>query len=1107
MHGKIGILAAVSALASVATADVRFGGSLVELTFGDDGTLASIREKAGGRELVGTALPFMSVRLTDGTDRPATSVRQSGDRLVFGFAPLAGACTVRVTPFDGGWTFETLSFDVRDVLSLTLAHVKPGCRRWYGDLACMVSDERSGVVLRAYEPILRTACDEHDVTQPHSLYDAPDKARFPLPEEVENGLVVIADATGGFVGKRFGLTAGPREKLRDALKEMTLVAGVPHSRAGGAWSQEAPENRGSYLFSTLMDTGSAEDWIDLAERGGFTTLHTYAWWRKYGLYDFNTDLFPNGLEDLKKVVKKFHDAGLRVDFHHLSHCIQYVEPIFMPVFTADPDEVIARCSYTLARPFAPGDTEMYVNEKPWDGHTKIMASHANGNALRIGRELVQYHDLSWEKPYRFTKIVRGKFTTQYEGVKDITVSTETFPVGTRVDFLQQRYGSFYPKPGSKLMERVSNRIAEIFNACRGDGVYFDGAEGMMTRYGTEVGRETTFRKFSNANDSIICESACLYPYSWWYRSRIGPWDAAEWGAKRFIDEHIRCLDEYANKANFLRVNLGWWQPMMSCAMARGHYTDEMEYCGAKGAGVDAADGFQLPGIDVSVNVKPVYFNTEDQLTVFGWWERARMARAFSDATLAKLRVPGDEYRLRQDAAGLWKVSPQTVDEHRVADANGAKWTVRAPARRRAELRVAALFGANGYTDADSYSILAPSDAKDLAVTAAKGVTATVAETKDAAKGATLAIEAANANGFRDGAWARVAKHYPLPYCGVTNAVGLWVKGDASGALLNVQLEQAIARYHGYSEHYIRLDFSGWRYFALHLRERDAYDYPHHRWPYSHNRLNTATEVYRTEIFGQTVEYVNLWLNDVPANGRTRVEVTDVRAIGRHPIVITGASVALNGKKVPVPFALKSEEYAELADGVWTKFSAKGVPMERFGGFGGLGGLEGLEVNRLEWSGKAGNEYPRAEVTLLTIGDGEPAFLPERLQATQMKYEAERPEIYAPTKGLKGPVCVKVRPGETARLELRLLGPVDRPTVKVGDVAMTFPVKLGEDDYLRCSDGKTWKVVRVMPLRRPELASGVLPVPLGPLTGVVPVSVSSADDATAAARVNLVKRYR
>ncbi|MDD4016747.1 MAG: hypothetical protein PHV28_02275 [Kiritimatiellae bacterium] len=1086
------------------SADVTFTGKYADLTFDDAGALASIREK-GGRELVGERCPFMDVTLKDGRIYPSTATARNADgALVFRFAPLEGECVLTLIPFDGGWTLQTVSFTVPDAKTLTIAHVKPGCKKWYGDMACLVSDECSGVALRAYDPLLRTACDDIPNTSPHSLYDAPDKAFYPTPEEVVSGLMIRADAPDSFVGKKCGLCAGPREALKPMLKAMTLVAGVPHSKAGGAWAQECEANRGSYLFTTLMDVGSIGDWIEMAELGGFTTVHPYAWWVLYGTYAINPEMFPNGLKDLKAVADKFHAAGLRVDVHHLSHCIQYLDPIFMPEFTVEPGDVIMRRTYTLARPFAPGDTELYINEEPWDGHTVIMKSHANGNALLIGKEIVQYHDMSWKKPYCFSKISRGAFGTQYHGAIPIKVSACSYPVGTKVYYFQQRYGSFYPKPGSKLMQRVSDRIGRVFNACKGDGVYFDGAEGMMTVNGTEVGRETTFRQFRQKDGEIVCESACLYPYSWWYRSRIGPWDHAEWGAKRFVDEHIKCLDEYAVKANLLKVNLGWWSPMMGCHMARQHFSDEMEYNGCKGAAIDAADGFQLPDPSNSVNRKPVHFHTEQQLAIFGKWERARLAKAFSDETLAKIRVPGDEFRLAQDAAGLWRVAPQQVTCHRVADANRAQWTADEPETRKAEIRVEALYGGNGYTAADSESILAPSDVKTLEVESAKGVKTAVAAGADAEKGALLAIDAENANPFANGAWARVGKHYPIPFIAVTNAVGLWVKGDRSGALLNVQIEQSILCYHGYSEHYIRLDFNGWRYFALQLRERDAYDYFHQKWPYAHYRINTATEVYRTEIMGRTVERVNLYLNDIPAGGKAHVEVTDVRSIGRHAVEITDAVVTLNGRDIPVPFTLKSTQVAEFADGVWTLIGDNGSPIAKAKAAPAPGLKKG--ANQLAWRAQAKGDYPRVEVTLISVGQGEPAFKPGATASEHLKYEAEYPLIHAPSKGMNAAHTVKVRPGETARLEIRLLGPISHPAVTIDGETWTFPVDLADNDCLRCYDGRNWDVRRIVPRQRLVVAKGALAKEMPFLKGKAEVCFSSDADAGARARVSLAKRY-
>ncbi len=47
------------------------------------------------------------------------------------------------------------------------------------------------------------------------------------------------------------------------------------------------------------------------------------------------------------------------------------------------------------------------------------------------------------------------------------------------------------------------------------------------------------------------------------------------------------------------------------------------------------------------------------------------------------------------------------------------------------------------------------------------------------------------------------------------ALGLWVHGDDSGALLNLQVLSARhTAAGGVGDHYITLDFSGWRYFTL-----------------------------------------------------------------------------------------------------------------------------------------------------------------------------------------------------------------------------------------------------------------------------------------------------
>lgn len=55
-----------------------------------------------------------------------------------------------MTPFDGGWTFETAAFDVADAEWLTFARVKPVCAARKGGLSNIVEDDDSAVVVRGY---------------------------------------------------------------------------------------------------------------------------------------------------------------------------------------------------------------------------------------------------------------------------------------------------------------------------------------------------------------------------------------------------------------------------------------------------------------------------------------------------------------------------------------------------------------------------------------------------------------------------------------------------------------------------------------------------------------------------------------------------------------------------------------------------------------------------------------------------------------------------------------------------------------------------------------------------------------------------------------------
>ena len=101
-----------------------------------------------------------------------------------------------------------------------------------------------------------------------------------------------------------------------------------------------------------------------------------------------------------------------------------------------------------------------------------------------------------------------------------------------------------------------------------------------------------------------------------------------------------------------------------------------------------------------------------------------------------------------------------------------------------------------------------------------------------------------------------------------DALGLWVKGDGSGALLNVQIRSPREYQDCISDHYIDLDFAGWRCVEILLRElaiRSGLRIT--CGPMAAEEAAPSTE---TRWTGRSVSEINLLLNEIPAKGKVDI---------------------------------------------------------------------------------------------------------------------------------------------------------------------------------------------------------------------------------------------
>ena len=658
---------------------------------------------------------------------------------------------------------------------------------------------------------------------------------------------------GALKGLKCGIAAGTRKAVLLGLKYMTKEAGVRISKCGGAWALDSEDNRRSYIFAGTLGPKTVDKWIEFAKMSGIGILHRDGWYAIRGHYPVRKDIFPGGESDLKRMTDKIHAAGLLAGLHQLSGCIDLKDNWVTPSVSPD---LKTDYEYTLAKPLADGDTEVVVNEEPGPKHDIVYTYSSNGNFLRIGTELVQYTGIRRTKPYAFTGVKRATFGTKKGG---------PYPAGMTIGYLHQHYLAFFPAVGSYLSEQLAEAVSGVYNRGGFDQIYFDGAD---TGHGDAYEIDMLCREFYDRFDRPVIAEGGGNKNSWWWRSRIGAWDHPLWGMRKFHDTHIAAAKNY-RMAEFLQPQLGWWCPRAADKNTRGHFVDEMEYFAAKCAAIDGVSSMQ--GVD-PVN-KGLSDELKRQFEVFGNYERLRLANAFNDRAIKALGEYGKEFRLKATRDGDWALVPVETQIHRVSGECGRKWTWKPGAGTRLSLRFESLYTAGA--------------------------------------GASVKM-------LQGGALPRKnVTEAPYLDLGQARAFKLRVKGDGSGNALHLRVSTPREYMAADSDHYVKIDFTGWRDVVFTARERDAggTDYVI---PEKYGHYNT----FRNPLVFEHISKIEAKVHEDPESDA--VEISDVFAVPIARQTPVKPVLAIGETRIACPFSLKSGEYAELeVNGKWTHWSEEG----------------------------------------------------------------------------------------------------------------------------------------------------------------------------------------
>jgi len=775
---------------------------------------------------------------------------------------------------------------------------------------------------------------------------------------LQRDLRASAERKHGIIGAKVAVVAAPLPRMLPALREtLSAFSELPVCKVAGPWAHEIPFNHGSYLFNfgSLTET-NLDEWIEMTRALGFTQIdnHGGGGFFRFGDMELNRHKWPDGWETWQRIVSRLHAAGIGSIFHTYAFFIDKQSKYVAPV--PDP-RLDAFRTFTLAEPLSAEATEIVVNESTAEIKTVTGFFEHNSVVLHVGDELVTFSGASKERPWRFTGVKRGAHGTK----------AAAHARGAKARHLKECFGLFVPDVESSLFEEIAANHAEVVNRCDFDGIYLDAIDGSsILRGGDECwywANKFVVEIQKRLKKPVGMEMSAMWHHFWQYRTRWQAWDYPQRGHRRFVDLHAAEV----NGGLLLPLHLGWWGfQSFNPPQIEPTYPDVIENLGARLIGWDA--GISLTaGVDRNaLRNTPLFQRAVGVLRVC---EDLRRGQAFSAATKAKLREPGKEFALFNDAAGKSRFHRVESLPHSAALAE--PWTLswrvtNTFAAQPLRFRLEALMSAQS-TPATYQVVLADfaTDVPGWKRASAAGVSFRLEAGTGPQRDEVILVATNSGTVQRKAAWLRLMKTCePLLDLRQHQALQLEAEGDGSGAVLAIRLESPHHLAFGaVADRYLPLDFTGRR--AVTLIETESARWSDYVWDDGKGLYN----VYRETINFGAVESVSVYLQNLSPGRETRVRLGPIRAVAMRTGMVRNPRITIGGKTVELPVELASGSWIEgNAPGECAVYGSKGEPLGTVTPRGDWPQLQ-RGVSTAEFSCETGDgPQPRARVTLFSHGE-------------------------------------------------------------------------------------------------------------------------------------------
>ena len=423
----------------------------------------------------------------------------------------------------------------------------------------------------------------------------------------------------------------------------------------GAKSRKDDRIKLSYYWTANINPQNVERHLEFAKMAGFRHMVIYypsflkgLGYRNLGDYDFDLEKYPNGKEDLKRMLAKIEEQGIVPGVHFLHSHIGRDSRLVTPV----PDYRLNLLThYTLAKPLGKTDTEIYIAQNP--GGTTM----ADGvRVLKVGTELISYEGFTTTPPYMFTGCQRG--------VDKTIINAQ--PVGYIFGLLDvSEYGatSVYIDQNTNLQDEIAEVLADIYDAGF-KFIYFDGSEGVNDPFWFHVA-SAQYKVFRRLNPQpIFAEGAAKTHFSWHMLSGGNAFDVFR---PEVLKEEIRrhpAEEAPRMQEDFTRINFGWLGYWIPDENTIGTQPDMLEFVTSRAAAWDCP-----VSIHANLNAFDAHPRTADNLEVFRRWEEVRVQNWLTEEQKKMLQNLQQEHILLVNEQNNFELVPY---EQITEAANGSK---------------------------------------------------------------------------------------------------------------------------------------------------------------------------------------------------------------------------------------------------------------------------------------------------------------------------------------------------------------------------------------------------------------------------------------------------